>query len=45
MLIRTFRHVEVQLTELGNSQTVNSSVKHRLHPPNSLPCDVLGAKV
>ena len=32
MLIRTFRHVEVQLTEQGNSQTINSSVKHRLPP-------------
>ena len=46
MLIRTFRHVEVQLTEWGNSRTINSSVKHRLPPPNPSPvmCGVLRFK-
>ena len=33
MLIRTFPHVHVQLSELGNRQTLNSFLKHRLAPP------------
>ena len=37
MLISTFRHVEVQLSELANRQTVNSSVKHRFAPPTPSP--------
>ena len=42
MLFRTFRHVHVQLSELGNQQTLNSFVKHRLAPPTpSLPWHVL----
>ena len=44
MLIHTFRHVDVQLSELGNHQTVNSYVEHRLAPPTpSLPCHLLDA--
>ena len=38
----TFRHVEVQLTERGNSQTINSSVKHRLPPPQIPPLWCVG---
>ena len=37
MLIHTFRHVDVQLSELGNHQTVNSYVEHRLAPPGPSP--------
>ena len=37
MLICTFRHVEVQISELGNHQTVNSSVKHSMAPPTPSP--------
>ena len=44
MLIHTFRHVDVQLSELGNHQTINSYVEHRLAPPTpSLPWHLLDA--
>ena len=44
MLIHTFRHVDVQLSELGNHQTVKSYVEHRLAPPSpSLPWHLLDA--
>ena len=44
MLIRAFHHVDVQLSELGTCQTVNSSVKHRLPLPTpSLSWHVLDA--
>ena len=39
-----FHHVDVQLSDLGNHQTVNSSVEHRLAPPTpSLPLHLLDA--
>ena len=42
MLIRTFRHVNMQVSELGIHQGVNRSVKHRLPLPTPfLPCHVL----
>ena len=42
MLIRTFHHVDVQVSELGIRQGVNRSVKHRLPLPTpSLPWHVL----
>ena len=43
MLIHTFRHVYVQLSELAILQTVKRSVKHRLPLPTSLPWHVLDA--